>query len=393
MGSTMEFVVSGSGCVMRRIWIAAALLLIGTGLTATPAVAGVAPVALPEAPVGLTSAAVLPAGVDPVSPYLPQVSCNPVDMIGPHKLRDLLLATYGVGRGGISRGCTEGLSEHSEGRALDWMVDTKKPVELAAAADFLAWVTRDDGLNARRLGIMYVIYNKKIWSIYNARAGWRKSSGHTDHIHISFSWAGARGNTSFWTGAAGPIDYGPCARFKGSPAEWSNTPRARPCAKPATSLVKTSRGNRQFGRTGSTVEHAQSLLTVPVTGRFDSATWTAVRSYQRAHDLPLTGVLDQPTWASLDRGSVTKRVVNGYTRHKAAQYGVEKYSRTTLAKGRSAKAVVILQTALGFRVADRNGYFGPVTRAAVQQMQSRAGLAPDGIVKAAEWKAIRAQIR
>lgn len=378
---------------MRRIWIVVGSLVIGVGLTAVPAVAGESPVELPATPTGLISPVALPPEVDPISPYLPQAGCHPVDMIGPQKLRELVLATYGVGgRGGISRGCTEGLSEHSEGRAWDWMVNVKKPEELAAAADFLAWVTRDDGLNARRLGIMYVIYNKKIWSIYNTRAGWRKNTGHTDHVHISFSWAGARGNTSFWTGTAGTIDYGPCARFKGSPAEWTNTPRARPCGKPAASLVKTSRANRQYGRTGSTMRQAQTLLQIPVTGRFDAATWTAVRSYQKAHELPFTGALDQPTWASLDRSSVTKRTVNGYTPVKAAKYGVDKYSRTTLAKGRSAKAVVILQTALGMRLADRNGYFGEMTRAAVQLAQSRAGLVPDGIVRAEEWKAIRALI-
>lgn len=379
---------------MRRMWILVVLsFLVGAGLAAAPAVAGVPPVTLPTAPMGVAAPAVLPAQVDPVSPYLPQVACHPVDMIGAERLRDLLIVTYGVGRGGISRGCTEGVSEHSEGRALDWMVDVKKPAELAAASDFLAWLTGDDGVNARRLGVMYVIYNKKIWSIYNTRAGWRKSSGHTDHVHISFSWAGARGNTSFWTGVAGTIDYGPCARFKGSPAEWTSTPRTRPCAKASAALVKTSWANRQLGRTGRTVQHAQTRLQVPVTGRFDTATWTAVRTYQRAHDLPVTGALDQPTWASLDRASVTRRVVNGYTPVKAAQYGVDKYSRTTLGYGRASKAVVILQTALGFPVADRNGYFGPVTRAAVQQVQARAGLAADGIVRAAEWKAIRARIR
>lgn len=379
---------------MRRVGFVVALLMIVTGLSLTSATAaGDPPVALPDVPVGLVSPVVLPAEVDPISPYLPQVSCHPVDMIGAQKLRDLVIATYGVGRGGISRDCTEGLSEHSEGRALDWMVDVKKPAELAAASDFIAWVTRDDGLNARRLGIMYVIYNKKIWSVYNARAGWRKNTGHTDHVHVSFSWAGARASTSFWTGTTSTIDYGPCARFKGSPAEWTNAPRARPCSKPAASLVKTSRATRQYGRTGTAVAQAQSLLGIPVTGRFDSATWTAVRNYQRAHDLPFTGALDQPTWASLDRASVTKRVVNGYTRIKAARYGVERLSRTTLSKGRTAKAVVILQTALGFRLADRNGYFGEVTRAAVQKVQSDAGLVPDGVVRAAEWKAIRAQVR
>ncbi len=375
---------------MRRIWIVAVCLVISTGLTMTAAVAGPAPVDLPPAPIGLTSPVALPIELDPVSPYLPQVSCNPVDMIGPQKLRDLVLATYGIGgRGNIARGCTEGLSEHSEGRAWDWMVNVKNPAEKAAAADFLSWVTRDDGVNARRLGIMYVIYNKKIWSIYNTRAGWRKSAGHTDHVHVSFGWAGTRGNTSFWTGVNSTIDYGPCARFKGSPAEWTNSPRSRPCAKPAASLVKTSQGNRQYGSTGSTVRRAQVLLKTPVTGRFDAATWTAVRSYQLAHDLPLTGALDQPTWASLDRSSVKKRVVNGYTRAKAANYGAERYCGNTLASGRTTKAVVILQTALGMPLADRNGYFGRVTRGLVQQLQTNAGLVPSGVVGAAEWKVIQ----
>lgn len=379
---------------MRRIWIVVALLVSVAGLTAGPASAGEPPLPLPAAPTGLVSPVVLPPEVDPISPYLPQASCHPVDMLGAQKLRDLALATYGVGRSGsMARGCTEGLSEHSEGRAWDWMLDATKPAEKAAAADFLAWVTRDDGLNARRLGIMYVIYDKKIWSIYNMRAGWRKNTGHTDHIHVSFSWAGARGNTSFWTGTAGTIDYGPCARFAGSVGEWTNAPRAQPCGKPASSLVRTSQPNRQFGRTGGAVERAQTLLGITVTRRFDQATWNAVRAYQQAHDLPFTGVLDQPTWASLDRASVTKRVVNGYTRTTAARYGVDHYSGTTLAKGRTSKAVVILQTALGLRLADRNGYFSRVTLAAVQQVQTNAGLVPDGIVRGEEWAAIRAMPR
>jgi peptidoglycan hydrolase-like protein with peptidoglycan-binding domain len=117
-----------------------------------------------------------------------------------------------------------------------------------------------------------------------------------------------------------------------------------------------------------------------------------VRTYQRAHDLPYTGVLDQPTWASLDRGSIKRRVVTGFTPARAANHGVDAYSRTTLAKGRAAKAVMILQIALRLPVADRNGYFGAVTQAAVQRIQTGAGLVADGVVQAEEWKAIRAAI-
>lgn len=379
---------------MRRIWIIAAALAMGVGLSGSPAVAGEPPVTLPSTPTGITSPVTPPAGIDPVSPYLPQVSCSPVDMAGPMMLRDLVIATYGIGgRGNISRGCTEGVSEHSEGRAWDWIVNVKDPAEKAAAADFIAWVTQDDGYNARRLGIMYVIYNAKIWSVYNTRAGWRPNEGHTDHVHVSFSWNGARGNTSFWTGRIGTIDYGPCARFKGSYAERTDTPRAKPCGRPTSALVRTSRGNAQYGRTGGTVRRAQALLKVPVTNRFDAATWTAVRTYQRAHDLPSTGVMDQPTWASIDRGSITRRTVKGFTPARAAKHGLASYSRSTLAKGRAATSVVLLQTALRLPVADRNGYFGAVTFAAVQRAQTRAGLEPDGIVRAEEWQALRAATR
>ncbi|MCL8252504.1 hypothetical protein AERO_14020, partial [Aeromicrobium fastidiosum] len=248
-----------------------ALAVAAGGMQAPASAAGSAgspPVSLPSSPTGLTSPVPLPAGVDPVLPYLPQVSCNPVDMAGPLMLRDLLLSTYGVGRpGSISRGCTEGLSEHSEGRAMDWMVDTRRPAERAAAADFIAWVTRDGGLNARRLGIMYVIYNKKIWSVYNAKAGWRTSYAHTDHVHVSFSWAGARGSTSFWTGAVGVVDVGPCVRFAGSYAPPTSSPRTDRCGTPTKALVRTSRGNRAYGSSGGTVRRAQTLLGVPSTSR------------------------------------------------------------------------------------------------------------------------------
>ncbi|MBD8606838.1 peptidoglycan-binding protein [Aeromicrobium sp. CFBP 8757] len=373
-----------------------ALAVAAGGMQAPASAAGSAgspPVSLPSSPTGLTSPVPLPAGVDPVSPYLPQVSCNPVDMAGPLMLRDLLLSTYGVGRpGSISRGCTEGLSEHSEGRAMDWMVDTRRPAERAAAADFIAWVTRDGGLNARRLGIMYVIYNKKIWSVYNAKAGWRKSYAHTDHVHVSFSWAGARGSTSFWTGAVGVVDVGPCVRFAGSYAPPTGSPRTARCGTPTKALVRTSWGNRAYGSSGGTVRRAQTLLGVPVTSRFDRATWNATRAHQRAHDLPMTGALDQPTWGSLDRGSIRRRTVAKLSRRQAAARGVARYSSTSIAPGRAAEAVVVLQTALGLATADRNGFYGPVTRAAVERVQAGAGLAVDGVVDGPEWQAIRAAL-
>jgi peptidoglycan hydrolase-like protein with peptidoglycan-binding domain len=347
------------------------------------------PITLPAHPRGLVGPVTLPDDLDPASPYLPQVSCSPIDMPGVIKLRDLVLKTYGEGgKGAIHHGCTEGVSEHSEGRAWDWMASTTDKQQKAAAADFISWVTRNKGENARRLGIMYVIYNKKIWSIYREGEGWRPSNDHVDHVHISFSWNGARGNTSFWTGKVGVIDKGPCVRFTGTYAARTNTPRQGLCRPTSALLKKTSLGQRAYGSTGPTVAKGQALLGVKKTSTFDAATWTVVKNYQVAHDIPRTGVLDQPTWASLSPTSVTTRVVKGYTQSEAAAYGLDHYANTTVRSSDVSKSVMFLQIALHLAVDDRNGYFGAVTLAAVKAMQTRAGLEPSGVVGTAEWQAL-----
>lgn len=374
---------------MRRFMLAFASFVLGSALMASPAAAGDPPISLPSSPKGPTAPVPLPSGVDPASPYLPQISCSPMDMPGVVKLRALVLKTYGEGgAGGISRGCTEGVSEHSEGRAWDWMVDVGDTSERRAAANFIAWATANSGRNARRLGIMYIIYNKKIWAVYRASDGWRTSSGHTDHVHISFSWNGARGNTSFWTGKVGTIDLGPCVRFTGTYGARTSTPRAGSCPGTSGLVKRTSLGDRQYGRTGTTVAKAQALLGVPKTSRFDSATWKAVSAYQRAHDLPYTGVLDQPTWASLSPSSVTASVAAGYSRDEAIAYGRERFSTRTIKRVDVGTPVLFLQTALGMPVADRTGYFNTVTLARVKKLQASAGLTQDGIVRAEEWQAL-----
>ncbi len=374
---------------MRRLMLTLATFVTVTAVMMTAAWAGSPPITLPPSPKGPKAPVTLPSGVDPASPYLPQVSCSPVDMPGVAKLRTLVLKTYGEGgAGNSSRGCTEGLSEHSEGRAWDWMVDVGDKSERAAAANFIGWATADNGRNARRLGIMYVIYNKKIWAVYRASEGWRPSSGHTDHVHISFSWNGARGNTSFWTGKVGTVDYGPCVVFTGTFAALTSTPRTTACPRPVALLKKTSQGDRAYGTTGSTVQRAQGLLGVKATKKFDSATWTAVKAYQRDHDLPLTGTLDQPTWASLDPSKTTSDAAAGYTKSEAIAYGVLNHSDDTIAQGYVGKAALFLQTALGMPAADRNGYFGSKTLAAVHKLQASAGLTQDGVVRAEEWQAM-----
>ena len=141
----------------------------------------------------------------------PQSSCDPTEKPGPVALRALLNKTYGFNRtGNITRACgSGGTSEHKEGRALDYMLDSTDTSERDIANTVLDWMLDTDShgnkhANARRLGVMYLIWNKRIWSAARQSEGWRTYTGsnpHTDHIHVSFSWAGARKQTTWWTAA------------------------------------------------------------------------------------------------------------------------------------------------------------------------------------------------
>lgn len=143
--------------------------------------------------------------------YTPQSVCDPAAGAGTLGLRDLLLSRYPSTKSlGISRDCAVGgQSEHKEGRAFDWGADVNNRADAAAVNDFLtALFTTDKHGNkyalARRMGIMYVIWDRKIWGVYLADENWRPYSGpnpHTSHAHISLTLPGGRGETSYWSGA------------------------------------------------------------------------------------------------------------------------------------------------------------------------------------------------
>ena len=213
---------------------------------------------------------------------------------GTDALRAMLLATYGGRDLGITRACDVGmLSEHKEGRAFDWGLSAAKPAEKAIADQFLGWLLASGpgggGYNARRLGVMYVIWDGKIWGSYRASEGWRVYTGgesHSDHIHISLSWDGAMKRTSWWTGKVAPVDYGPCPAIEGEMAPKYTGPRATPCPTPTpvTSLPGTPLLQRDS--TGPYVKALQRLLSVtPVSGFFGPLTDAALRAFQKSHHL------------------------------------------------------------------------------------------------------------
>ncbi|MDQ3956963.1 MAG: hypothetical protein M3273_01440 [Actinomycetota bacterium] len=157
--------------------------------------------------------------IDPSTYYEGQAKCSPDAKPGVVAFQQMVLAAYpGTGAGGIGRDCSiGGQSEHKEGRAWDWGVSVAAPAHREAVSDLLGWLVEPDRYGnehalARRLGVMYLIWNKRIWF---PLSGWRtycvmKKNGncvgddggirspHTDHVHFSFTWAGARKQTSYW---------------------------------------------------------------------------------------------------------------------------------------------------------------------------------------------------
>ena len=148
--------------------------------------------------------------------YQPQTFCDPVAKPGVVAFGALLTATYpDTTVVDIARSCASesGSSEHKDGRALDWGANYKNPQQLAEVQQVFSWLFAPDAAgnpNAmlRRLGIMYVIWNKQIWGSWSQSWQPYSCSGvtacHQDHVHFSFDWAGARKRTSFWTGVVAP---------------------------------------------------------------------------------------------------------------------------------------------------------------------------------------------
>ena len=179
----------------------------------------VAPVLLAQ-PASAAPPTVSPSSaIEALAPYQGPAVCDPVARPGAVALRSLVLQQYpGTGDSGIVRACAVGgASEHKEGRAWDWRMSAADPLQAGQVAEFTDWLLAPDQYGttaamARRLGIMYMVWNGKIWKSYQADKGWQRYTGpnpHTGHVHFSLSWAGAYAKTSYWTGTVAPVMPGP----------------------------------------------------------------------------------------------------------------------------------------------------------------------------------------
>ena len=161
------------------------------------------------------------APVEAYSSYQPQTKCSAYAKAGAKVLRGWVVPKYGGRPGRIASSCAGGsVSEHKEGRAVDWMLNARSTTDRARANRFLQRIlaTGPSGQRhalARRMGIMYVIWNDRMFASYDQfrPKAYRSSScrnkplakcpttlRHRDHMHISLNRNGGYGRTSFYAG-------------------------------------------------------------------------------------------------------------------------------------------------------------------------------------------------
>jgi hypothetical protein len=199
-----------------------ALALLSTLLLAATSVTSASAEGTSPARRTVTSSAPYLMPLEPYAGYQPQTTCRRNPKPGVLMLADWLVARGG-GYGAIFRPCTgSSTSEHKESRAFDWVLDANSPTdqELAAALFdelFAADDTGQPAALARRMGIMYVIWDDTMYASYDQFVAKRYlSSGcrnrrtcspslrHRDHVHLSLTRQGAKGLTS-WYAAQAPV--------------------------------------------------------------------------------------------------------------------------------------------------------------------------------------------
>ncbi len=156
--------------------------------------------------------------VDEAAAYEGQTTCAASAKPGTAAFARHLLRSYPATRSlGLMRGCsTGGRSEHKDGRAFDWGADVANAATRRAAFDFIRRVLATDAAGnqhalARRLGLMYFIYNDTIWASYRdfvprpylhpacrTKRTCSRSLRHLNHVHFSLGYAGAAGQTSWY---------------------------------------------------------------------------------------------------------------------------------------------------------------------------------------------------
>ncbi|HAG12809.1 MAG TPA: spore cortex-lytic protein [Ruminococcus sp.] len=134
----------------------------------------------------------------------------------------------------------------------------------------------------------------------------------------------------------------------------------------------------------------QSVLPIRITGSYDAATAASVRSFQQTYGLPQTGIADRRTWNDIYRAYA------GILASEPPNACARLYPNEVLREGVSSPNVRLLQQYLTYiarfdpniQPVSDTGYFGPLTKAAVQAFQREYGLTANGQVGTVTWDLI-----
>ncbi len=211
---------------VARLGVAAASVVLGlsgaASLSLAPPAAGAAGASVRSAGVPVPATPDFPSWIEGYAGWVPENTCDPVAKPGALYVQQMLRAVYGTSiSSNITRACSASDSGHEEGRAIDWMTNSRVPAQNADAKAFLNWLLATDAYGnkfamARRLGIMYLIYDSRTifisssatWTEYHHCLTTETSSSldttcHRNHVHISLTWPGAREQSSWYTLSGG----------------------------------------------------------------------------------------------------------------------------------------------------------------------------------------------
>ncbi|WP_162308163.1 peptidoglycan-binding domain-containing protein [Segeticoccus rhizosphaerae] len=281
----------------------------------------------------------LPRSIEDYAIHVSASSCDTSDKPGTVKLAKLLVNTYPGTSYSLSRSCgssTIPTTEHYDGRAIDFATNARTSSGRAVGDSLVQWLLAKDssgnpGANLRRLGIQYIIWNN--WAWYTYKSPWITSNGgwvhyredcfttatgaaydsycHRNHVHLSLSWNGAMGQTTWWTGRVNSFDYGPC---RVPDLNWAPTRRAfngtkcrsYPTVQPEPgssalhrTLVTFSGMSARLGMHGNAVKAVQQAVGAGADGSFGPATDAMVRQFQASQDLTADGIVGVNTWRAL----------------------------------------------------------------------------------------------
>ena len=157
--------------------------------------------------------------VDDYASYEPQTVCRDQALPGTTALARWINRSFagGTARATLRACSTGGRSEHKDGRAIDWTMSATSKRDRTTVRKFLTRILATDVEGnthalARRMGVMYVIWNDRMYAAYRGFAAepylssscsslrtCSRTLRHRDHVHISLSQDGGWGLTTWYT--------------------------------------------------------------------------------------------------------------------------------------------------------------------------------------------------